>query len=241
MKPCRSDDGNTGILVTPTRVYPDNDPNVNADVSSNFMKASQVTKETSTGGHPRTQGLVERQNCTRLTLLRVFCSRQLRNWERHLDKTLGAYNSTRHTTTGFSPYILIRGTEKPLPLTYLYLEFATQSFPTHDAYVDHVMARQQEIHDLVRRNTHQADLRQKVKYDLAIRAKAYKRGDLVRVFCRYVPQKSSHKLIRAWRGLHRVAHVFQDGRVYILDTEQKVHFECLQPHHSGTQILQLPP
>ena len=107
---------------------------------------------------------------------------------------------------------------------YLYPEFATQSFATHDAYVDHVLARQKEIHNLVRRNTHQAQLRQKLKYDRTIRAKAYKQGDLVWVFCRYVPQKGSSKLMRAWRRPHRVVHTLQDGRVYILDTGQEGSF-----------------
>ena len=148
---------------TPTRMQSDNAPNLTAEVFNEFMKASQVTKLTSTAGHPRTQGLVERQNRTLLTLLRVFCSRRMRDWDQHLDEVLGAYYSTRHSTTGFSPYMLSRGTEKAIPLTHLYHEFATQSFPTYDAYVDHVLARQQEIHDLVRRNTHQAQLRQKLK------------------------------------------------------------------------------
>ena len=209
---------------TPTRMQSDKAPNLTVEVSNEFMKASQVTKVTSTAGRSRTQGLVERQNRTSLTLLRVFCSRRMRDWDQHLDEVLGAYNSTRHATTGFS--MLTRGTEKAIPFTYLYPEFATQSFPTHDAYVDHVLARQQEIHDLVRRNTHQAQLRQKLKYDRAIRAKAYAKSDLVWVFCRYVPQKGSPKPMRAWRGPHRVVHTLQDGRVYILDTGQK-------PHNSG--------
>ena len=85
--------------------------------------------------------------------------------------------------------MLTRGTEKAITLTYLYTAFATQSFPTHDAYVDHVLAGQQEIRDLGHRNTHQAQLRQKLKYDRAIRAKANQKGGLVRVFCRYVPHK----------------------------------------------------
>ena len=96
-----------------------------------------------------------------------------------------------------------------------------------------MLVRQQEIHDLVRRNTHQAQLRQKPKFDRAIRAKAYAKGDLVWVFSRYVPQKGSPKLMRAWRGPHSVVHTLQDGRVYILDTGQKVHFERLKPHNSG--------
>ena len=167
----------------------DNAPNLTAEVSNEFMKASQVTKVTSTADHPRTQGLVERQNRTLLTLLRDFCSRRMRDWDQHLDEVLGAYNSKRHATTQFSPYMLIRGTEKAIPLTYLYPEYATQSFPTHDAYVDHVLARQQEIHDLVRINTHQAQLQEKFKFDRAIRAKAYAKGDFVWVFCRYVPKR----------------------------------------------------
>ena len=32
---------------------------------------------------------------------------------------------------------------------------------------------------------------------------------------------------------HKVVQVLQDGRVYVLDTGQKVHFERLKPHQSG--------
>ena len=85
----------------------------------------------------------------------------------------------------------------------------------------------------MRRNTHQAQLRQKLKYDRAIRAIAFNVGDPVWVFCRYVPQKGSLKLMKAWREQHKVVHVLQDGRVYILDSGQKMHFERLKPHHSG--------
>ena len=219
---------------TPTRMQSDNAPNLTAEVSNEFLKAAHVTKVTSTAGHPRTHGLVERQNRTLLTLLRVFCSRCMRDWDQHLDEVMGdSDNSTRHATTGFSPYMLTRGVEKAIPLTFLYPEFAAKSFDTHEAYVDHVLVRQQEVHDLVRRNTHQAQLRQKLKYDRAIQARAHQPGELVWVVCRYVPQKGSPKLMRAWRGPHKVVQVFQDGRVYVLDTGQKVHFERLKPHHSG--------
>ena len=93
-------------------------------------------------------------------------------------------------------------------------------------------ALQQEIHDLVRFNTHQAQPRQKLKYDGAIQAKAYKLGDLIWVFCRYVPQKGSANLMRAWCGPHCVVHILQNGRVYISDTGQKMHFKRLKLHQS---------
>ena len=98
-----------------------------------------------------------------------------------------------------------------------------------------MLARQQGNHDLVRRNTHQSHLRQKLKYDRVIRAKAYQAGELVWVFCRYVRQKGSRKLIRASASVvGRVVHVLQDGHVYILDTCQKVHFVRLKPHQGGS-------
>ena len=57
---------------TLTRMQSDNAPNLTAEVSNEFMKASQVPKVTSTAGHLRTQGLVEHLNRPLLTLLRVF-------------------------------------------------------------------------------------------------------------------------------------------------------------------------
>ena len=75
---------------TPTRMQSDNAPKLTAEVSIEFMRASQVTKVTSTAGHPRTQILVERQNRTLLTLLRIFCSRRIRDWDSHLDEVMGA-------------------------------------------------------------------------------------------------------------------------------------------------------
>ena len=97
---------------------------------------------------------------------------------------MGTYNSTRHETTGFSPFMLTRGTEKAIPLTYLYPEFATQSFESHEAYNDQIISTQQENHDLVRRNAHQVQRRQKLKYDQNIHAKACSVSEHVGVFCR---------------------------------------------------------
>ena len=76
--------------ATPTRMQSDNATYLTVEVSNEFLKASQIVKVTSTAGHPRTQGLVKRQNHTFLTLLRVFCSRRMRDWDQHLDEVMGA-------------------------------------------------------------------------------------------------------------------------------------------------------
>ena len=88
---------------TPARMQSDNASNITAEIARKLMKASQVTKVSSTPAHPRGNGLVERQNRTLLTLLRVYTSRRMHDWDEHIDRVLGAYNSTRHATTGFFP------------------------------------------------------------------------------------------------------------------------------------------
>ena len=43
----------------------------------------------------------------------------------------------------------------------------------------------------------------------------------------------------AW--IAQIVHVLQDGRVYLLNSGQKVHFERLKPHHGGpTEFVALP-
>ena len=215
---------------TPARMQSDNATNFTAEIAQELMKASQVTKVTSTPAHPRGNGLVERQNRTLLTLLRVYTSRRMLDWDEHIDGVLGAYNSTRHATTGFSPYMLQHGAEKSIPLSFIYPEFAAREFESKQEFVEHLLARQQEIHKLVRRNTHQAQIRQKQKFDRHLKAKAHAVGDAVWVFCHIIPKGGTRKLLRAWRGPHKVTDVLQDGRLYVLDTGQKVHFERLKNH-----------
>ena len=215
---------------TPAMMQSDNAINFTAEIAQELMKDSQVTKVTSTPAHPRRNGLVERQNRTLLTLLRVYTSRRMQDWDEYIDGVLGAYNSTRHATTGFSPYMLHHGAEKSIPLSFIYPEFTARGSDSKEEFVEHLLARQREIHELVRRNTHQAQLRQKLKFDRHLKAKAHAVGDAVWVFCHIIPKGGTRKLIRAWRGPHKVTDVLQDGRLYVLDTGQKVHYERLKKH-----------
>ena len=126
--------------------------------------------------------------------------------------------------------MLLHGAEKSIPLSLPYPEFAARGFDSKEEFVEHLLARQQEIHELVRRNTHQAQLRQKLKFDRHLKAKAQAVGDAVWVFRHIIPKGGTRKLIRAWRGPHKVTDVLQDGRLYVLHTGQKVHYERLKKH-----------
>ena len=161
---------------TPSIMQSDIATNFTAEKAQELMTPSQVTKVSPTSAHPRGNGLVKRQNRTLLTLLRGYTSRRKQDWDDHINGVLGAYNSIRHATTGFSPYMLQHGAEKSIPLSFMYPEFAAQGFESKEEFVEHLLARHQEIHELVRGNTHQAQLRQKQKFDKDLKAKGMQSG-----------------------------------------------------------------
>ena len=167
------------------------------ELTKELMRRSQVAQTHSTTYHPQTNGLVERQNRTLVSMLRVYCSRYMTDWDRYLPQVMGAYNSTQHSTTGVSPHMMLTGHEKSLPLTFFYPEYEGKK-TSPQVYVRDVIRRQQELNDLCRRNTQQAQARQRKKFDKkAAGAKAYSVGDYVWVFQNVIPPKGTKKLQRS--------------------------------------------
>ena len=74
-----------------------------------------TVKTKTTPYHPRSDGLVERFNRTLLAMLAMFVSREHDNWDDLLPFMMLAYNTTVHTSTGFTPYRLVFGEECSLP------------------------------------------------------------------------------------------------------------------------------
>ena len=130
----------------------------------------------STTYHPQTNGLVEKQNRTLVSMLRVYCSRYMTDWDRYLQQVMGAFYITQPSTTGVSPQMMLTGHEKSLPLTLFYPEYEGKK-TSPQVYVRHVIRRQPELNDLCRRNTQQAQARQRKRFDeKAAGAKAYSLG-----------------------------------------------------------------
>ena len=82
------------------------------------------------------------------------------NWDRYLPQVMGAYNSTHYSTTGVSPHMMLTGHEKSLPLNFFYPEYEGKK-TSPQVYVRDVIRRQQELKVLCRRNTQQAQARQR--------------------------------------------------------------------------------
>ena len=127
--------------------------------------------------------------------LRLYCSRYMKDWDFYLPQVVGAYNSTRHESTGFSPFMMLTGINRSAPLIFFYEEYEKRTKP-HYIYVRETMERLREINKLARRNLKAAQLRQKRNYDARIRTvQKFNVGDHVLVFCRAVPAGGTLKLL----------------------------------------------
>ena len=108
-----------------------------------------------------------------------------------------------------SPFMMLTGRERAMPLTFFYPEYEGKR-TSPQAYVKEAIRRQQELNELCRRNTAQAQMRQRKKYDEKIlQAKPYEVGQYVWVFQNVIPPKGTKKLLKKWRGPFMITEVHQ--------------------------------
>ena len=98
--------------------------------------------------------------------------------------------------------------------------------------------RQQELNELCRRNTAQAQMRQWKKYDeKALQAKPYAVGQYVWVFQNIITPKGTKKLLKKWRGPFMITEVHQQGRFYVPSPEDW----CVPQNMEGLEYLLVEP
>ena len=116
-----------------------------------------------------------------------------------------------------------------MPLTFFYPEYEGKK-TSAQTYVKEAVKRQQELNELCRRNTAQAQMRRRKKYDeKRLKAKPYAVGQYVWVFQIITPPKGDKKLLKYWRGSVMLTEVHQQRRFYRLSTGHALHYENLKP------------
>ena len=187
------------------------------ELTKELMRRSQVAQHHSTTYHPQTNGLVERQNRTLVSMLRVYCFRYMTDWDRYPPQVLGAYKSTQHSTTGFSPHMMLTGHEKYLPSTFFNPEYEGKKTSPR-VYVRYVIRRQQELSDLCRQilsklRQGRKQIRQESSWCESLLGGRLRMG----ISERYTTERNE-KAPKKWRGLFMITEVHQEGRFYRLST-----------------------
>ena len=74
-----------------------------------------ISQLPTSGGHPQTDGLVERFNRTLKQMLAKLVAKGGHNWDSMLGPVLFAYRTSPHCSTGLTPFYLLYGRYPQLP------------------------------------------------------------------------------------------------------------------------------
>ena len=112
-----------------------------------------------------------------------------------------------------------------MPLTFFYPEYEGKK-TSPQANVKEAVKRQQELNELCRRNTAQAQIRQRKRYDeKVLQAKPYAVGQYVWLFQNIYTSEGHKRLLKKWRAPFMITKVHQQGRFYRLSTGRLAHYE----------------
>ena len=146
-----------------------------------------------------------------------------------------SYNTSVHSSTGYSPFFLAHGREARMPIETMFGGVAnSHSLPiSYDDFVDGVTKRMKHASYLVGQELVKCQERQSNYFDSKSRFQPYSIGDLVWIDD---PAKQSDKLAARWNGPFRVTRVMNNGTTYQLQNLSNLnkpakilHYNRLKP------------
>ena len=140
----------------PSRVLTDQGREFQNTMFQHLEKYVGIIKSRTTPYHPETNGLVERHNGTLLHMLRTLPEKEKGQWPAKLNKMMFSYNSTQHSSTGFTPFRLMFGREAVLPIDWLLdnkIPRAPEMTRTYDKLSSDWVKQMTEVHQQAKRNS----------------------------------------------------------------------------------------
>ena len=177
----------------PGKLHSDQGPNFESQVIKELCSLAGVKKFHTTPYHPMGNGITERYNRTLLNMLRSLSVDQKSKWKTFLPSLTHAYNCTRHSSTGYSPYYVMFGRTPRLPID---LVLHLPGPKVSKAYIKDLEGRIKYTYHSVQESIKRASAKQKVNYDRKVRGAVPCVGDHVLV--KQVGLKGKHKLANKW-------------------------------------------
>ena len=100
----------------PMDIVSDRDSKFTSDFWTQVFKKLETTLSMSSADHPQSDGQTERVNQIIEDMLRAYVAKTPSKWEQYLPILEFAYNSSKHTSTGYSPFMLMYGFQPRAPV-----------------------------------------------------------------------------------------------------------------------------
>ena len=174
--------GYFGLFGGPPYLISDQGKVFTGHLITNLCELYGVQKLRTSPYHAQTNGQVERMNQTIIRMIGKLEQDKKARWSEHLPEMLAAYNGTRSTVTGYSPYFLLFGRKARMPVDYLFPTLHDLPHQTKmEVSVVAMQKRLKEAFAVARHLTSQEAAKQRCYYDRKAGAVALQPGDVVMV------------------------------------------------------------
>lgn len=177
-----------------------------SDLFSKLAAALGMKHSLSTAYHPQSQGQVERSHAVLNDCIQIYLQDSLKShsdWDFWLPHITFAINSTKHSTTGFSPFELLYGREVVLPTE---AAFIAEEYVTLQKFLSHVRSARTLAWDRIRHSQSVA----KFYYDQKRQHVEFPIGSQV-LHRKYIQKKGlASKLMQYWFGPYIISRKLSD-------------------------------
>ncbi|KAI3372312.1 hypothetical protein L3Q82_022807, partial [Scortum barcoo] len=213
-----------------------------SEIIQTICQRLHIKKKRTTPYHPRGNGMVERFNRTLKEQLAKLIHQHGGEWDDYLSAVVLAFNSTPHSTTGYSPYFLAHGREACLPASvHLSTPVVLQ---TPQNYGSELVRRLDTVFQAVRSHSEDQRLKREYYFNQHVKFRPYECGDLVWMDD---PTTQRKKLDPNWTGPYEVLSSDDKGLLYTLldlrhpQAEPRViHYDRLKPYRSSWDLSSAP-
>ena len=129
MEPHRTSLESTSVFIDYRKIISDRGPQFSSKLFRTILKDLGIESAMSTAYHPQTDGQSERWNQEIEAYLQMYCSRRRDDWVKWLPIAEFAFNSHKHSSTGYLLFYLMYGFEPQFHIPML-----STTVPTADEW-----------------------------------------------------------------------------------------------------------
>lgn len=222
----------------PRFLHSDQGRNFEAEVFKQVMDLFDIKKTRTSALHPQGNGMIERFNRTLVRMLAIYTKDHPEEWDQHLCFASMAYNSSVHSTTGFTPFKLRFGHEMRLPLQALTGNpnetTETEERMDSQSYLDELKHRLSIAHKAARVVMKKNMQTYKDRYDVGAHSRHFEVGQAVWLYRPHRKKGVCPKLQSKWDKVYVVTDKLDDV-LYRVQKGRKgkaqiVHIQRLMPY-----------